>query len=125
MRIYTAHTRPDRAPRLVREGFSLGAFLFGPLWLLAHRAWLAAVLDIAAIVALLALGRALPGSAIPAVLMLGLAALTGWNGRDLCRWSLARRGFTTRYVIAARNADAAFARLLTRDPTLIPQAAGR
>ncbi|WP_284947647.1 DUF2628 domain-containing protein [Acidisoma cladoniae] len=125
MRIYTAHTRPDRAPRLVREGFSLGAFLFGPIWLLAHRAWLAAVLDIAAIVVLLALGRALPGSAIPAVLMLGLAALTGWNGRDLCRWSLSRRGFTTSYVIAARNADAAFARLLTRDPALIPQAAGR
>jgi Protein of unknown function (DUF2628) len=125
MRIYTAHTRHDRAPRLVREGFSLGAFLFGPLWLIAHRAWVAAVLDVAAIIAILAFARAAPGSALPVLMLLGLACLMGWNGRDLWRWSLARRGFTQSYVVAARNADAALVRLLTRDPSLATQAIRR
>jgi hypothetical protein len=30
---------PDRV-RFVRDGFSWGAFLFGPLWMIRHRLWL-------------------------------------------------------------------------------------
>jgi hypothetical protein len=41
---YTAHIRADRKLVLVKEAFSWGAFLFGPLWLLAHRAWIAAAI---------------------------------------------------------------------------------
>ena len=53
MKYWTVHLQPENrpvAPVLVREGFSWGAFLLGPLWLLAHRAWIPAVLVIAAIV---------------------------------------------------------------------------
>ena len=61
MRIYTARTCPRRPPALVPEGFSWGALVFGPLWLLAHRAWIAGVLALCdflliAVLALLLVG---------------------------------------------------------------------
>jgi hypothetical protein len=116
--VWTAHTRPHRAPVLVREAFSWGALVFGPLWLLAHRAWIAGVL-------LLCLGIAVavlvpPATGVP--LLLAIAWAQGLYGRDLVRWSLARRGFLLAHVIAARDADAALARLLDRRPDLIADA---
>ena len=42
---------------LVREGFSWGALLFGPLWLAVHRAWIAAVLALAASVLIVVLAK--------------------------------------------------------------------
>jgi hypothetical protein len=116
MRIYTAHLAPGRAPRLVREGFSLGAFLFGPLWLFAQGAWIAGVIALALLIVDGVVAGALPGCAL--ILLLGYAALLGWNGRDLCRWSLARQGYEESYVLAGRDSDAAYARLIARDPTL-------
>ena len=50
MRIYTAHLHPSRQPKLLLEGWSWGAFLFGPLWLLLEGAWIAALLDLAAFI---------------------------------------------------------------------------
>ena len=32
MKIWTAHERAHASPILVREGFSFGALLFGPIW---------------------------------------------------------------------------------------------
>jgi hypothetical protein len=118
MRIYTAHLAPGRAPRLVREGFSLGAFVFGPLWLFAHRAWVAGVIALALLIAIGVLASAVHGSNTGWILLLGYAALLGWNGRDLCRWSLARQGYDESHVLAGRDSDAAYARLITCDPTL-------
>ena len=105
MRLYTAHLRAGRLPCLVREGFSVPALLFGPLWLLAHRAWIPAVIDLA----LWGVAFALPHTA---VLWLGLAVAAGLLGQDLRRWSLERAGYVLAHVVAARDADQAFARLL-------------
>ena len=105
MRLYTAHLRAGRLPRLVREGFSLDAFLFGPLWLLAHGAWIPAAIDAALWVGAGALPYRL-------VLWLGLALLAGLLGQDLRRWSLNRAGYVLAHVVAGRTADAAFVRLL-------------
>ncbi|MCB8879643.1 DUF2628 domain-containing protein [Acidisoma cellulosilytica] len=116
MKVYTAHLRPGRLPHLVREGFSLGAFLFGPLWLFANRAWIAGVIALAVLVGILTLASVLSG-ATPC-LLLAYAAVMGFNGRDLQRWSLGRRGFTETYVVAGRDAEAAYGRLLLRDPSL-------
>ncbi len=110
MRVWTVHLRDDAAPVLVREGFSLGAALFGPLWLALHRAWLPAVLVLAAGMAV----NALASGDARLVLDAGLMVLQGLSGHDLRRWSLARRGFTLVEVVAARNAETAFARLLDR-----------
>jgi hypothetical protein len=121
MRVYTAHLRPGQMPRLVREGFSLGAFLFGPLWLFAHRAWVAGIIAAAVLAILLQLNAAMPASPVPGLLLLAYAALLGFNGRDLQRWALARRGFAETYVLAAGNEETAFARLLARDPALLSE----
>jgi hypothetical protein len=118
MRIYTAHLAPGRTPHLVREGFSLGAFLFGPLWLFAHRAWVPGLIALALLIGVGILGGAIGGSGTATILLLGYAVLLGFNGRDLCRWSLARRGYEESHVLAGRDGDAAFARLIVRDPTL-------
>ena len=50
MKIYTALLKADAEPVLVREGFSWGALIFGPFWLAAHRAWIAAAISLAAYV---------------------------------------------------------------------------
>ena len=115
MRIWTAHTRPGFAPVLVREGFSLGALVLGPFWLFLQRAWLPGLLMLVADVLLSVL---VPGPA-GAVVSLALSVLLGLFGRDLVRSSLARRGFAEAHVLAARDEDAALARLLAARPDLM------
>jgi hypothetical protein len=119
VKIWTAHTRSQTPPVLLPEAFSWGAAIFGPLWLLAHRAWIPAVLLLCAGVAVSA---AVPEPATT-VLGLGLAWLTGLFGRDLCRWSLERRGFRLARVVAAGSEDEALARLLDHQPDLAAEAA--
>jgi hypothetical protein len=115
VKVFTAHTRGDTAPVLVREGFSWGALLFGPFWLFCQRAWIAGALLLCAWIALSVLPEPLP------LLLPALAWLLGLTGNDLVRWSLERRGFLLAHVIAASNTDAAFARLLAARPDLMAE----
>jgi hypothetical protein len=120
VKTYTSHLRPDALPILVCEGFSIGAALFGWLWLLWQRAWIPAALVFAA--DLLA-ARAATLSSGPAI-CLGLILLQGLLGRDLVRWSLARRGFAPGPIVAARDHDTALARLLTERADLLSNLGG-
>ena len=99
---------------LLSEGFSWGALLFGPLWLAAHRAWIPAILVLAAGVLILALA---PG-ATASVLLLGLATWLGLSGHDLRRWSIRQRGFSLLEVVASEHETDALAKLLGRRPNL-------
>lgn len=110
MHFYTAHLRDSAAPMLVREGFSWGALIFGPIWLAAHRAWIPAALSLAAAILILALTSGI----ITAVLMTALAFLLGLSGQDLRRWSIRHRGYLLAQVVAAHNESEALARLLSR-----------
>jgi hypothetical protein len=121
VKVFTTHLKEGRAPMLVREGFSVGAFLLGPLWLAAYRAFVPAVLALAAE---LAAGFLLHGAASAAV-ELGIAFLLGLSGRDLVRWSLSLHGFHAAHVLAARDTDAALARLLSARPDLAPSFLGK
>jgi hypothetical protein len=114
LKFWTAHVRQGTAPVLVREGFSWGALFFGPLWFAAHRAWLPAVLTVAATVLILFLAP----EGIATVLMVGLGWLLGLAGQDLRRWSLDHRGYLLAQVVAAPNEFGALERLLTRRPDL-------
>ncbi len=114
MRFWTAHIRSGRPPVLVPEGFSWGALVFGPIWLAVHRAWIAAVLTLAATVLIIALAK---GGAATA-LLLALIVLLGLSGHDLRRWSLDHRGYLLAQVIAARDELEALANLLDRRPDL-------
>jgi hypothetical protein len=114
MTFWTAHLRPGDRPALVREGFSWGAFLFGPIWLAAHRAWIPAAFALAAGILILVLFP--PPDRV--FLMLALAVLLGLSGQDLRRWSMRQRGFTLAQVIAARTEPEALGVLLSRRPDL-------
>ena len=122
MRVWTVHLPPNldrhgrpsrRAPVLVREGFSWGAFLFGPFWLLAHRLWLHALLWFVVAAAALFLPAAGGAPALAA-----LQFLLGCHARDLRRRALARRGYAQAHVVAERDEERALARLVAARPEL-------
>lgn len=119
MRFFTAHTRPDRGPELIGEGFRWGALLFGPLWFAWHRAWIPAALAAAALVGALSL----PAGAVRDGLLPALALLLGLVGNDARRWSLALRGYVLTDVVAARDADVALARFLAHRPEQVDRIA--
>ena len=124
MRVWTVHLPPPtdragrpsrRSPVLVQEGFSWGAFLFGPLWLLAHRLWLSALLWV---VGVLALAVLLPAPVVGAALA-AAQFLLGCHARDLQRRGLAWRGYAPAHlVVAERDEERALARLLAARPDL-------
>jgi hypothetical protein len=118
VKIWTAHEKPHSAPILLREGFSFGALCLGPIWLAWHRAWLAAAAVF--LLSLLIVGLTRPPAS--AILSLGLAPLVGLSGRDLVRWSIARRGYLETNVVAGRNEDEAQSRLLAERPDLVERA---
>ncbi|MFC0389209.1 DUF2628 domain-containing protein [Muricoccus vinaceus] len=115
MRVFTVHARAgtEAATRLVREGFSLGALLFGPLWLLWHGLWLALLGYVLLAVALAFLPDLWEGWAV-----LALQVLLGWHAHDLRRWTLGRRGFATRGVVVGRDEEEALLRLISTCPAL-------
>ncbi len=94
--------------KFLKLGFCRAAFVFGPLWLLAHRLWrpLALWLLGAALV-----GFALAGGALGADAAFWLYALSalylGLEGRALQGAALARRGRPLADVVCAPNSSTA------------------
>ena len=95
----------DRA-LFVQDGFCWTALVFGPLWLVRHRLWLALALYI--------LGAALIGTAawsfglrMPAasLLLALLSVFLGFEGRSLLCARLERRGYSLGGVVAGSQRD--------------------
>ena len=107
MKLFTAHLHPAKPPVLVREGWSWWAFIFGPLWLLSHGAWIATALSVAVLIAC----TYAPPPLRP-LLAFAVFWLLGLCGNDLRRWSLDLGRFRLAHVVAARNRDEAFLRLI-------------
>jgi hypothetical protein len=115
MLTFTVHEPPDppadridRAERLafVRDGFSWGAALFTPIWLLAHRLWWPFVAYAAVEVLIALLGQsALVHSGWITLAGLSLGLVVGFEADTLRRWQLARRGWTTIGAVSGRNAE--------------------
>lgn len=114
MKTYTALLKAGAEPVLVREGFSWGGLLLGPLWLAAHRAWIAAAISLAAYV----LVAVLAPDPARGILAVGVAVILGLTGNDLRRWALENRGYLLVHVLSAGNRDDAFTHLLTHRPDL-------
>ncbi len=114
MTVWTVHLRAGRPAVLVPERFSFWAMLFGPLWLLAHGAWIPAVLVFCAFVVA---AVAVPGS-LGLVVLVGMAWLVGLSAQDMRRWSLGLRGYALVHVVAGTDADVAVARLHDARPDL-------
>lgn len=91
-----AADRIDRGEALVfvKDGFSWGAFLFAPVWMLIHRLWWPLLGYVAAVVALQLLGLAIGRDALwPTLIALGFNLIVGFEAGSLRRWTLERAGW--------------------------------
>jgi Protein of unknown function (DUF2628) len=113
MYVYTVFEPPHRAAddaadserfRFVRDGFSVWAFLLGPLWMLWHRLWLVLfcylILMAAIDTAMAALGAS---SALIFLIAFLLSVLVGLEASTLRRFTLSRRSW--KYIGVASGAD--------------------
>lgn len=94
--------------RFVRLGFSLGAFLFGPVWLLARRLWRPLALFVvgAALVGFAAAcGFIAPGAVF--WLYVAYAFYLGFEGRAFLTAALTRRGLPLADLVCAADLSAA------------------
>jgi len=99
----------------VRDGFHFWALLFGPLWLIAHRLWLALIGWIIAVIALDLVLRQL-GAGSSAILFADiiLALLMGFEAASLRRWTLSRNRWSQLDVVIADDEEAAERRFFDR-----------
>ena len=119
MRVWTVHLRPSLAGKpartvMVREGFSWLAALFPLFWFLAKRLWLVAALYFSFATLM---GFVLPAGIAPWA-MVALQILTGFEARNLQRWTLARQGFRLMGVVQGRDEEGAVLNLADRRPDL-------
>jgi hypothetical protein len=99
----------------VRDGFHFWAALFGPLWLITHRLWLALIGWIIAVIALeLALRRLGVGSAAMVFADIIVAVLMGFEAASLQRWTLSRNQWSQLDVVIADDEEAAERRFFDR-----------
>jgi hypothetical protein len=117
MPTFTVHEPPPKksesvaAPErfvFVRDGFHFWAFLLSPLWLLAHRLWLAffGYLILSGALAFALTFANAPSSAkfLASVLV---ALLVGFEAPSLWRWKLSRRKWKMLGFIVAEDAEMA------------------
>jgi hypothetical protein len=123
MPVYTVHAPSPNGTDLratdkfvfVRDGFHLWAMVFGPIWLLWHRLWLAlfgwVLLFVAAQAVLqeLGLGR---GSMV--LVDIVAALLMGLEAASLRRWTLSRGNWRQLDVVVADDQDTAEHRFFER-----------
>jgi hypothetical protein len=112
---YTVHEAPeppadrlDRAEALafVKEGFSVWAAAFPPIWLIVNRLWLVLAFYVSAAALIEVLFWALDIGQRPAAIVMGaLHLLIGFEGDALKRWTLARKGWHMIGSVNGRNAE--------------------
>ena len=115
MTIYTVHEPPPGVRdgkswperiQFVRDGFSLWAFLFAPLWMLRHRMWLV-LFGYVVISAGLQIGVRVFGGSVLAAALIGLllGLLVGLEAGTLRRFTLGRRGWTNIGVVSGDDVE--------------------
>lgn len=107
---------------LVRDGFSVIAFLVPLVWLAWHRLWIEAVLLFAASVAGMAAGQALDHAWLGGVLSFVLSVYVGLEGAALRIGALRRRGWREWGAVEAGNAAEAEIRYLAGEYDELPLA---
>lgn len=92
----------------LRDEFSWGAFIFGPLWLAWRRAWLAALLWTLGLILLAVVGQKLGlGRGFASTIGFALAVLLGFEGSRIVAWTLARKGYSESDVVIGDDIDEA------------------
>jgi hypothetical protein len=100
--------RPDPARAVfVQEGFSRGAFVFGPLWLLSCGLWLAFLVWLVVIIALAVVAADFLTTAAAYLIFIAIELFLGLEGNNLRRGKLARRGYRLVEVVAGASREEA------------------
>ncbi|MDE2329428.1 MAG: DUF2628 domain-containing protein [Bradyrhizobium sp.] len=99
----------------VRDGFHFWAMVFGPLWLLSHRLWLALIGWIAALAAVDFGLKALGASGLVVLLANFLIALLmGFEAASLRRWALSRGDWRQLDIVVGDDEESAERRFFDR-----------
>ena len=116
MAVYTVHEPPRRRDdalahterfAFVRDGFSWPAFIFGPLWMLRHRLWLAFVVYLIVLFVVGLAARLLGAGDWALAVVFLVLLLVGFEASTLRRYGLARRGWTTVGVVVGDDLESA------------------
>jgi hypothetical protein len=122
MPVYTVHAPTANAGiaatdrfAFVRDGFHFWAAVFGPLWLVWHRLWLALIGWIVVILAV-DVGMTGLGANGTAILLANvlIALLMGFEASSIRRWTLSRRNWRQLDIVVARNQETAERRFFDR-----------
>ncbi len=116
----------------VREGFTWLGFLLPLPWLLFNRLWLEFLAALGLLAGLGALGMAAGMSEASAgILSLMLNFIVGFEGNDLKRWKLERRGYAFLASVVGRDFDEVERRFfdawyptISGGPDLVPRRSG-
>ena len=120
MRAYTAYRRwlgrsGEAETQVIREGFVWGAFLFGPLWAVFRRRWLAAIALAAGWIVAGVLAGLAGNPGVSAGISLLASLWAGFTARDLEAWSLEKQEWSTADVVLAPSLVEAEARMIAAD----------
>jgi hypothetical protein len=116
---YTVHIspKPQDPAELIREGFSIWAFIFGALWLFYYRAWnMGLVLLGFGLVCYGLEARLGMDESLIAALQFGIQLWAGFEAADWRRAALARRGWRLVDVICETTEDRATLRYYAETP---------
>jgi hypothetical protein len=118
----TAIEQADRCIFL-HERFSLGAFLFAPLWMIRHRLWLVLILYVVGM-GLVAYGLRVSGAGwiVVALVFALVHLLAGLEATTLVRWTRVRHGWREGGVVIADDLDMAERRFFDSRTALRPAA---
>jgi len=129
MALYSVHIRSradDRDAVLVREGFSVPAFVFTVAWALWHRLWLVAA-GVATLFAVFGLAFQLMAlnPLLQSVLTISFSFVLGSEASRLRRWTLRRAGYHNAGLTAGDSMEEAELRYFTARrsvelPTTVP-----
>ena len=115
MIVFTVHEPPEPATdrldlgvalEFIRDGFSFAAAVLAPLWLLAHRVWLALLGYVAVVLLLAAVTWATGAGPGWALLLVGAMHLViGFEAPSLRRWAIESRGWQMLGTTAGRTTE--------------------
>ncbi len=121
--IYTVHVPRDgfdpvaaaERARFIRDGFSWGAFVFGPFWFIRHGSVIGLAINLTLLGGAFALQRfaGLNQAVLPGLTLL-VALFIGFEATSLLRWSTDRRRFSCVDVVSAGNLEEAETHFLRR-----------
>jgi hypothetical protein len=123
MPVYTVHApiatdaglRATDRFAFVRDGFHFWAALFGPVWLIWNRLWLA-LLGWIVVIVVLEIGMTSLGAGPTAIFFADLlvALLMGFEAASLRRWTLSRRNWRQLDIVVADDEEQAERRFFDR-----------